>query len=104
MLRPEARRAAARADLLHPQGEAQDTAQGRGDPQDLAAPLHDAAVHLHPRPRHGGRPGARPTAAKPPPEPEAEETQVSTLQLPNRGPRPGPRGPCGKAEGTPAGG
>lgn len=37
MLRPQARSGAARADLLHPQGEAQETAQGRGDPEDLAA-------------------------------------------------------------------
>lgn len=34
---PQARGAAARTDLLHPQGKPQETAQGRGNPEDLAA-------------------------------------------------------------------
>lgn len=83
---PEAGSAAARADLLHAQGEAQEAAQGGGNPEDLAAlqstgvkeserlkggpaatarpgptqphthPFHDPAVHLNSLPLHYGSP------------------------------------------------
>lgn len=46
-------------------------------------PFHDAAVHLHPRPRHGSRPGAWPTATQPRPEPEEGEKQAPAPQLRN---------------------
>lgn len=102
MLRPEAWRTAAGSDLLHPQGEAQKTAQGCRHPQDLAAPFHDPAIHLHPLPGHWERPGARPAATKPPPEWEEEETLAPAPQLRNPRPRLGPRGSSGSAKAAPA--
>lgn len=46
-------------------------------------PFHDPAVHLHPLPGHGGRPGARPAAAQPPRERGEEETLAPASQLRN---------------------
>lgn len=99
---PEAGRAAARADLLHAQGEAQEAAQSGGNPEDLAA-LQSTGVKESERLKGGPAATARPGPTQPTLTPSMIPPSTSTRCPSITGaPEPGrqrPR-PCCKGKKT----